>query len=383
MQHTNGNTTHYVPFVAPALIQHPTLSDSAKLTALTLLMHRNRESQLCYPTQEIIALERRVSDRTVRNDLTELRSHGLVEWQPRKAPRGKAKDRANAYDLTGLIALCDLPILKAEQLLDRKPRSGRDRKPRSAHSSDFRAIAEQQMTTYIDTAASGTHATGPEEYEKMAVPVPVGGNGKSTATLEDGDRNGASAHSARTAKVGPLKGLSSRQIHEQRIAPNGTSAYSDDVCLETDAWNEANRVVHLAGGEDFNPGDLSKLCDECGEDHVWWHARWFLSRLGSLDSKPAKPTAYFVACVREDYPVKPTWQIVTEYHAELAQVESRLAAGPDTYAEYLDYLRDDGRAEYLRTKVEDPTWEPPEPSAELLAEIFGTDDELYDDSIPF
>ena len=86
-----ASSTHYVPFVAPGLLQHPTLSPSATLTAATLLMHRNRDSGLCYATQKIIAAERRVADRTIRTDLTELRKHGLVTWERRKSPRGSAK----------------------------------------------------------------------------------------------------------------------------------------------------------------------------------------------------------------------------------------------------------------------------------------------------
>jgi hypothetical protein len=179
---------------------------------------------------------------------------------------------------------------------------------------------------------------------------------------------------------GPLKGLSCWQIREQRLAPDGTRAAA--VPTELEVWDLARAVVAFTGGAEFGGESLAKLIDDCGADCVWWHAKWYLSRINALKEPPAKPTPYFMTCVRADSLAYPTWQIVTEYHAELAEVESRLAAGPDSYAEYLDYLHDDERAEYLRAKIEDPTWEPPEPSAELLAEIFGTDDE-FDDSVPF
>lgn len=303
---------HYVPFVAPALLQHPTLSDSAKLTASVLLMHRNRTTGLCYATQKIIALERSISDRAVRNDLTELRSYGLVAWQPRKAPRGVGKGRGNLYDLTGLLELCWQPMMTADEMVvdrkqrsdsesDRNQRSARDRKQRSAHASDFRAIADNSLNSVYD-ASKQRIASEPEPSSIVTAPTVS----TEAATIEAGDRKQRSAHSARMAKVGPLKGLKSRQIQERRLAPDGTSAF--DVCPETEVWDLARRVVEdYARGEEFNPGDLAKLCDTFGADRVWWHCKWFTRRIASRETPPTKPTAYFIEAVRNDWPINPAW----------------------------------------------------------------------------
>jgi hypothetical protein len=263
MQPPTDNPPNYVPFVAPALLQHLTLTDGAKLTAATLLMHRNRETGYCYATEETLALERNVTDRTIRNNLTELKSHSLVGWKPRKAPRGKAKGRGNLYDLGGLLDLCRQPIQTAAEIANRKPVSakapktrkpvsGRERKLVSAHASDFRAIEQKQLSSTIDATASDPPSLSDGG---CVATVTACGNGKQT-TIEGGDRKPVSAHSTRIAKRGPL---SPREIRQQLRAPSGQSA--SDICADADAWDLANAVVAIGGGEPFNPGDLAKLID--------------------------------------------------------------------------------------------------------------------------
>ena len=54
---TTTNKNYYVAHVAPALMQHPTLSLYARTVGISLLMHRNNKTGLCYPEQTTIADE--------------------------------------------------------------------------------------------------------------------------------------------------------------------------------------------------------------------------------------------------------------------------------------------------------------------------------------
>jgi hypothetical protein len=374
----------YVSGIPPALLQHPTLSTTAKLLGCCLLMHRNRESNLCYPTHETLALESGTSVKTAYRGIKELREHGLITWENREAPKGEAKGRANSYDLSGLDALRSISVQKASQIAERTKttrhgeatsknvRSRRDKNDPSLRTN--RAITVNSYKPVIDS----TSASDNRELAELKVTVATA-NGKVKPT-EAGERTKTTTHSARTAQAGPLKGLSRRRIQEQRIAPDGTSAC--DVATEADAWDLARYVVEdLAGGEELNPGAITRLCETYGSDRVWWHAKWFLSRLAALKSSPEKPAAYFVQCVREDYPASPTWPIVTEFEAELAQIERRLAA--DNYREPHDWFKDFDRADHLRMKIADPSFEPSEPSQELVDEMLAVLSPGTDLKIPF
>jgi hypothetical protein len=314
MQSPTDNPTHYVPFVAPALLQHLSLTDGAKLTAATLLMHRNRETGYCYATEKTIALERGITDRGIRKNLEELKSHGLIAWEARKAPRGTAKGRGNSYDLSGLLDLCKAPILNAAEIAKRNSSSGKTRKTRnssssrernssSSHASDFRAIEQKQSLSVIEPTISDEPSFSDKSIFSA---VTASANGKQV-TIEGGERNSSSSHAARIAK---REALSPSAIRQKLQAPNGTSAYDDSVCADVDAWTLANRVVTLAGGEAFNPGDLDKLIASHGSELVWFHAAWFPARIAALKSPPSKPTAFFVSSVREDYPIDPSWPSV-------------------------------------------------------------------------
>ena len=293
---------YYVANVPPALFQCSGLSPMAKIVTVCLLLHKNRTSGLCYVTQELLAIECEVSRLTVTRALAELRDRGLVTWEARKAPRGRAKGRANSYDLSGLEALCSQPVKAAAELETVSPMIHREVSPMIRHASGNRAITVNSLRTVTVKAAS-IPGSQPDGETRWTAPA---GEGPAVITQKAGDVPPVIPHSARIAQAGPLAGLSPSEIQQQRLAPDGTSAF--EVCADTEAWVEARHIVEdCAGGEPFNPGALSKLCDECGNEAVWYHAKWFLRRLASRKTPPVKATAFFVDCVRKDRPVNPTW----------------------------------------------------------------------------
>jgi len=130
------SSNYFVANVAPALIQHPTLSVYAKIVAVNLLMHRNSEKNLCFPSQETVALELDVSERTVMRALKELRSLSLVTW------KGRDGSQNNSYDLTGLLALGSQKLLGAAEVERTVKASGRPRKKRKMRTArPLRAVS--------------------------------------------------------------------------------------------------------------------------------------------------------------------------------------------------------------------------------------------------
>jgi DNA-directed RNA polymerase specialized sigma subunit len=107
---TTTNKNYYVAHVAPALMQHPTLSLYARTVGISLLMHRNNKTGLCYPEQTTIADELGVSESTVIRALAELQSLSLVDWKRRDGGQN------NSYDLAGLLALCSQKLLSAAEV---------------------------------------------------------------------------------------------------------------------------------------------------------------------------------------------------------------------------------------------------------------------------
>lgn len=310
---------YYVSGIAPALLQHPTLSPSAKLLACCLLMHRNRESGLCYPTHETLALENGVTVKTVSRALAELRKHTVITWENREAPKGAAKGRANLYDLRGLDALRQIPIATASAIADRtKTTTHGERTKTTTHrkATGDNVLSRQDKndpslrTNRVITVNSkeavldSTSVSDSRELAELKVTVtaPVDGGVK---PREAGERTKTTTHSARTAQAGPLKGVSARVIREQLLAPDGESA--EAALAVADGWFLANAAVEKAQGEPFNPGDLSKLCEAYGDELVWFHAKWFPVRLSARKKPPRRPTAFFVKCVRNDYDVNPAW----------------------------------------------------------------------------
>ena len=76
-----------------------------------LLLHRNAENGKCFPEYETIALEigmSKDSRHTVRQALQELKEARLIDWS--------RSGRANHYDLSGLLALCDQKLLSAVEV---------------------------------------------------------------------------------------------------------------------------------------------------------------------------------------------------------------------------------------------------------------------------
>lgn len=334
MQSTTAKQPHYyVGNVAPALFQRSGLSPAAKIVATCLLMHKNRTTGLCYVTQMLLAIECEVSRLTVTRALAELRDRGLISWEARKAPRGRAKGRANSYDLSGLEALCSKPIMAAETVssMTVSPMIHRDVSPVIPHASDFRAITDNSLLTVDSTIASQPGLLMKGRLGSVAVSV----DGK-TEPRETGDVSPVIPHSPRIAQAGPLKGLSVGAIHERRLAPNSESAF--EACVEAEAWDEATHTIKAAGGEEFNPDGLSKLCEEYGNERVWFQAKWFARRLASLVKPPDKPTAYFVQCVRNDYPVNPSWPEYCRWiHGRMSEAE--LADVPAEDASALELVR--------------------------------------------
>ena len=302
MQQPKADKHYYVGNVPPALLQHPTLSPTAKLIGIALLMHYNRTSDLCYPTQKVIAAELGLNERTIIRATSELCACGMIGRESRKAPRGNAKGRANLYRLTGLLDLCSQPMLAASEVTKPPIRgdkmSLREVTKTTPHASGNRAITVNSNLP-ISTASGAAWLA--DDTSKTTVTDPG-----TEVTFEEGEVTKCHLTNRRIAQTGPLAGLSPEEIRQRRLAPDGTSAF--EICADADAWFAARHVVEeCAGGEPFNPGDLGKLCDQCGTEAVWFHAQWFLRRIGALKSPPNKPTAFFVDAVRNDYPVDPTW----------------------------------------------------------------------------
>jgi hypothetical protein len=376
MATTTADKHYYVANVAPALLQRPSLSPNAKLVAIVLLMHYNRTSGLCYPMQDVIGAEVGLSERTVMRAIAELRQHGMIEREARSAPRGKAKGRANLYRLTGLLDLCSQPIRSASEVTklvghaktEVTKTTPREVTKTTPHASDFRAItANSEETRY--TAAASDHDSL-SEVDDQTVPAPVW-DGKAEPR-EAGEVTKTTPHSARIAQDGPLKGLSIGAIHEQRLAPNGESAF--DVFADAEAWGEATYAIKAAGGEEFNPDALSKLIDDYGSELVWFQAKWFSRRLASRKNPPDRPTAYFVQSVRNDYPVNPTWpEYCRWYHGKLS--DAQIADRPNEDASALELLRWMNRHDWtlldfperIRARLGDAVIHDPEAQAEMIA----------------
>jgi hypothetical protein len=307
-------TPDYVSGIPPALLQYPHLSGTAKLLGCCLLMHRNTESGLCYPTHDLLASEINASGRKVRRGLNELRDHLLVNWENREAPRGKAKGRASLYDLSGLDALRSIPIAKATELHERTKRTvpSQQRRVDSVRSRadktdpslrTNRVITENSQPVYLEAdAASEAFELGPLAIET----APVYGGAE---PREAGERTKSTLHSARITQSGSLKRKSARDLRGHLLAPTGTSFY--DSAGEVEVWDLVPRVIEIAEGEPFNPGELSKLIDKHGASVVWFHAAWLLPRIKAAKTPVTKPTAFFVDSVRQDYDVEPTWQFDT------------------------------------------------------------------------
>jgi Helix-turn-helix domain len=348
---------YYIANVAPALFQRSGLSPMEKIVAVCLLMHKNQTSKLCYATEELLAIECEVSERTVIRNLGTLRNRGLISWEARKAPRGKAKGRGNSYDLTGLEALCEKPIKTAAEVGnvtpmssgDMTPMSSGDMTPMSPHASDFRPITDNSNLTVLESTSASDGGSLAEEVDRT-VTVPAVGN----QTREAGEVTPMSPRAARTAMLGPLAGLTAEDIRQKLLAPDGTRA--SQVCTEADGYDYAKLVVEHAGGEKFNPGDLSKLCGKYGADLVWFHAKWLLRRIASMKDPVRKPTAFFRTCVEKDSPVNPTWP---EPEAEFEWRTSRMTLEELQHercllavATYKGETDDRSRLEYLRRLIE-------------------------------
>jgi transcriptional antiterminator len=130
---TQSTDKNYVAHVAPALIQHPTLSVYARTVAINLLMHRNSKTGLCFPEQTTIADELCVSKSTVIQALKELRSLALVTWKSRDGSQN------NTYDLTGLLELGSQKLLSAAEVGRAVEASGRKKRKRKL-SRPLRAV---------------------------------------------------------------------------------------------------------------------------------------------------------------------------------------------------------------------------------------------------
>jgi Helix-turn-helix domain len=290
---------YYVGHVAPALVQHADLSIGAKMTAVLLLAHRNRGTGLCYPAEETLAAELDISERSVIRYLAELRDAALITWELRKAPRGKARGRGNSYDLTGLLDLCSRPMLKAVEMDDRVTKTvPREVTKTVAHASGNRA--NEQNSKRLDSIyVSQESCSGSVDC-----------NGTAAVTIEAGEVTKTTPHSARieqTRAANPhstVAEMSAEQIQGQRIAPGGEPYDGGEY---HSGFNAAREAIEAAGGEPFNPEALSALIDERGEEAVWFQAVWFGPRLAARTTRPDKATAYFISCVRNDYPVKARW----------------------------------------------------------------------------
>jgi Helix-turn-helix domain len=348
------NRRYYIANVSPALWQHAELSLTAKAVATTLLMHHNTESKLCYMTEEVVATELGISKRTVIRAIAELRDARLISVQPRSAPRGNAKGRANSYDLTGLLNLCEKPIVPVREIEARKPRrevtkttriqkrevtktTPREVTKTTPHASDFHPITDNSNLSVLDST-SASHGRSLAEDEDRT----VAGSAVGDQTKESGEVTKTTPHSSRTAMLGPLAGLTAEDIRQKLLAPDGTRA--SQVCTEADGYDYAKLVVEHAGGEKFNPGDLSKLCDNYGADFVWFHAKWLLRRIASMKDPVRKPTAFFIDCVRDDYSVDPNWPDIEEvlFESYVAQHSGRreqlLAMPQDAFDDELAFL---------------------------------------------
>lgn len=311
----NEAKTYYVGHVAPALIQHPRLSIGAKATAVALLMHENRATGYCYPTEEILSAELHVSERSVVRYLDELREQVGLKWEKRKAPRGQAKGRGNLYDLSGLRVLCEQPMLTAAEVTkatNPEPRgdnmSLREVTKTTPHASENRAITDNSRNIDSKSISSMAGSGEPDSLTDLDVGMEL------QAANERGEVTKTTPHPARIEqKAGEPRPrfyrLTAKQVQEQRLLPDGSSAseYAD-----SEAYFVAARVVELAGGESFNPGRLGKLIDDYAPERVLFHARWYLYRLASKTEPVVKATPYFIDCVENDRPVNPKWTKLPE-----------------------------------------------------------------------
>jgi biotin operon repressor len=314
--------------VAPALVQHHSLSPTAKLVAVALLMHYNRKSGLCYPTEEVLAAELTLSTRTVMRAIDELRQHG-VSWETRAAPRGQAKGRAHLYDVEPLLQLCQQPMRSAQEVLDvaqSAPKARRKKGVRTASSRDVTKASRREVTRTAPRA-SGNRSIEQNQSSYITNKHSSISCNESCSQTEQGsakptDESHCEGSAAETNARGdvtktpdaPLEPhgrskvrlTSVAQIHEQRLAPNGLSYYDGDF-VEGDAWLAAAAALRRMGGEPFNPESLQKCIDQYGEDRVWFHAQWLPLRLAVRREPPRKPVPFFLDCVENDHPVNPQW----------------------------------------------------------------------------
>ena len=264
-----------------ALIDNPNLCIRDKMVLIKLASHAYGKKRSAYPSQVKVAKCLGIQRETVKAALDSLTALGIVRPHG-KGRQGKQEtftidlDRAanlTAHPTGNLTAHPTTPdgssdINKTEQIRQEKENANPE------VTSEIRGDAEPQGHEEIGSALLYT------EHAGLAAMF--------------------------SAQADLLAGLTPEQIRDCRIAPDGTSAF--DVCADADAWLLAKSVVEeYAEGEPFNPGELDKLCDEYGNEAVWFHAKWFPRRIGALKSQPNKPTAYFIDCVRKDHPVNPTW----------------------------------------------------------------------------
>jgi Helix-turn-helix domain len=301
---SNDKPSYFVSHVAPALIQDPGLSMKAKMVACSLLMHYNRRSGLCYPTESTMAAELGTKERTIIRALAELKTCSLVAWESRKAPRGQAKGQGNLYDLTGLFALCSQPIRNSSEVTKT---TGREVTKMTGRSVENRPIEQNKRNSDNHKSLSLNRKSCSER--EQGSPEPLTDShciGSLDKPKTDGEVTKTTPRPAQTAQASaPKRRFTAAQALENRMAPDGTSFY--EGVADGDAWLEATRTLKRVGGEPFNPRALQKLIEAHGEERVWFHAKWYPLRLASRKTPPDKAAPFFIKCVEEDYPVEPKW----------------------------------------------------------------------------
>jgi hypothetical protein len=305
--------TYYVAYLAPALVQHPGLTYAAKMVAVALVMHYNRKSEYCYVTQVTIAAELRMKRATVIKCLGELRDLGLVEWRERSAPRGASKGRAHSYNLTGLFALCALPIRTAAELS--VPQTVlRDVPQTVPHASEIRPIEAEQSR---DNHRNSIPAREPRSEEQVSPAESSQGldcYGTALKPKEDGDVPQTVPHAARIAQrrgaeSPPSTVATSRSkqfINENRLNPKGFRVLDDRGDLDHDL----DMTLYDAGGEVINRKILDELVELRGVRYCNFWCSWLLRKIAQqyeADSPVMQPVALYVRAVREEWPVNPAW----------------------------------------------------------------------------
>jgi len=117
------------------------LSDGAKVTYLVLL-HHARQAGSCFPGQGKLAIERGISERSVRSHLGELAVRGLI------TPERRGKAKTNLYWIESLEAVYGKNSSAQED--DRKKTAASDRKIIAAPTLELEKESLQKESGTLD-----------------------------------------------------------------------------------------------------------------------------------------------------------------------------------------------------------------------------------------